>query len=174
MSEQAWNDYLKACAISRVDERIATTDAHRLAALMYKALISTNKRPLIKQLTSGERRWIHERATAIRVQSSSEGEQTDELKDVRIVKPKAWDLERSLAMGPPKLLNKKVRKGRYLSEKDKRMAKWSTHCDECDDVLNAESAFYHHGGMGPVCERCIDEDPELEGLKWECKASFFD
>lgn len=44
-------------------------------------------------------------------------------------------------------------------------------CEKCDRALNAYGAFYHWSGPGPLCMQCIEEDEELAGYKWECKAN---
>jgi hypothetical protein len=59
------------------------------------------------------------------------------------------------------------------TRRDSAMDAWSTDCTECGQDLDAWSALYHHSGMGPLCQDCIDDDDELEGLKWEEKASFW-
>lgn len=171
MSLDAWKDFLKKCQFSRTDDRVSPEDEGRLVQLMYNALTSENRYPIIKGLSAGERRWIHERAAAIRVVSDSIGD--GDVKDVGFDKVPPWKFEHSLSVGPPRDLNKKIRKRRGKADSRKKMEQWSTECRECGQKLTAETAMYHHSGMGPLCEECIDDDPELEEVKWECKASFW-
>ena len=40
------------------------------------------------------------------------------------------------------------------------------HCKDCSGVLDMDSAFYHLSGVGPMCLTCINNDEEINGLKW--------
>lgn len=50
---------------------------------------------------------------------------------------------------------------------------WNTSCEGCGTGLDAWQALYNYHGLGPYCQECIDDDDELEGLKWEYKAEFW-
>lgn len=115
----------------------------------------------VKGMTPKERLWLHTRAASIGLKT----ETIDRDKGtMRISRPAGWELPAS----PIEVVKHDKR-----SERQKRMDAWRTECDECGKELDAYDALYHWSGMGPMCEECINRDIELEGLKWEEKASFW-
>jgi hypothetical protein len=119
----------------------------------------------IQRLTAQQRKWLHMRAASTGLQSTTErreGRRGGGLASLRLTKPPGWVLPRDPVSVRPK-----------LSSRAELMARWCTDCDSCGAKLDAYNAMYHHSGMGPLCEDCIQADPDLEGLKWEAKADFW-
>lgn len=69
---------------------------------------------------------------------------------------------------------KKAKKALAKARTTAQMAAWSTRCQDCSCSLDAYGAMYHHSGMGPVCEDCIEANDVYDGLKWEAKADIWD
>lgn len=105
-----------------------------------------------------ERRWLHTRAESLGLRTETLARGT-----LRVVRPDGWELPAS-----PIETVRPARRGRRM-----HVADWSDTCDNCGKELQAHEAMYHWSGMGPLCEECIDRDPELAGLKWEDRASFW-
>lgn len=162
---------LQKCDIPR-DARLSENDEKRLAEHLYNALVTKDRYPVIKDQSSAEKRWVHERACALNVQSYS-GDGHGERKDVHLIKDRNWTLAAQMTKDVNKNLRRKINKRRAKASAAKRMEKWRTECYDCGEILGAEEAFYHHSGMGPLCMDCIENDEEYDGLKWECKASFW-
>jgi hypothetical protein len=117
-----------------------------------------------------ERLWVHTRCSQLGLTSVSNGHSRNS-KTMTLSKPATWrfDLARPVPEPVPEPAKRKTAKQR----KRERMEAWRTECDQCGTELDAASALYHRGGMGPMCEECVEADPELEGLKWEEKAAFW-
>lgn len=111
--------------------------------------------------TGRQRKWLHVRATSMGLKTETV-DRNGYIASVRVSKPDGWAL-------PAEPLPVRTPPGR----RRRGRAEWKTECDECGAELDAWSALYHHSGMGPLCDDCIENDDELAGLKWEAKADFW-
>jgi hypothetical protein len=100
--------------------------------------------------TPAERYWLHIRAEQLGMQSASSRP------GIRLSKPVGW------VLGPP-----------LPTAKEKRKSDWRADCICCDQRLSVEAAMYNFDLGGPFCLECIEGDSDLEGCKWEPKASFW-
>jgi hypothetical protein len=116
---------------------------HRLGALV----IGDGEHLDIPGLTSAQRFWVHTRASQLELVSATNHDSNL----LRVSKPAGWSMDWTPS------------KTRRLSKKTKKR----TACDECGDSLDACQALYNWRGFGPLCEQCVNGDPELEGMKWE-------
>ncbi|KAI9026391.1 hypothetical protein DFJ74DRAFT_766729 [Hyaloraphidium curvatum] len=100
----------------------------------------------VTKLNAVQRRWVHRRAKELGMLSVAVGQ--GQFKDIRVEKPPEWPVA--------------------AAKKRQKM-------EACQQALTRAprvGALYHYSGMGPLCEDCVEGDPELERLKWEPKASF--
>ena len=118
-------------------------------------------------LDSVERKWLHLRAGSIGLKSRTHKRKKLGLGTLQLSKPPGWTLP-TKPLPPVKTPAIALRDARAA-----RKAAWTTTCNECSCNLDADNALYHYSGMGPLCEECIEADPELDGLKWEAKSDFW-
>ena len=112
----------------------------------------------LPDLVSLERKWLHMRSESIKLKSRTYKRTKLGLGTLQLSKPSGWTLPtKPLQIQTPAM------------KRAARKAAWRTTCNECSCNLDANSALYHYSGMGPLCEECIEADPELDGLKWESR-----
>ena len=117
-----------------------------------------------EKVNSQDRFWIHTRADQLGMFSQSISNKEDKtVKDIIITKPNSWVFDSKRVVQPKSSAHEK---------KVTVMKSWKTTCDNCSTSLDAYSALYNWRGLGPLCEECIENDDELNGLKWEAKAEF--
>lgn len=116
-------------------------------------------------LSGLERAWVRQRSDQLGIECTmiykhSMSSRKQNL-DMVFSKPKGWVLPFPIKNATEaKAEMDRKRKLRELDE-------WKEKCDDCGALLDAKNAFFHWGGLGPLCEKCILGDPELEPLKWE-------
>lgn len=95
--------------------------------------------------------WIHGRARqlALTARKAHGG--------ILLEKPAAWKMDFGVHPCP-------------LADRSPTNAYMSYECNDCGQDLDLSDALYHYSGMGPLCQECVDSDPDLEGLKWETLA----
>ena len=149
-----------------------------LDKLLAKFVFDVNSFCYVFPPTEGVKRlWIHRRCQQLGLTSVSHsvGQGTRQ-KCVEVTKPPTWSIPER--MNQYDFQTEDANKERVYQEEQKRrreaaMSRWSTECDECGEVLSANTAFYHYSGAGPMCEDCIEQDSYLSGYKWEAKADFW-
>ena len=112
-------------------------------------------------LTSVRRLWVHRRASQLKLVSDTN--HATATNPLRVSKPAGWAMD----WAPSR------ERFPQRPTKTNRRAEWRTECQDCGETLDAWHALYHYSGMGPLCEDCIEQDPELEGLKWEPRGDFW-
>jgi len=50
---------------------------------------------------------------------------------------------------------------------DRSNRKRERFCEECGESEDKVELLYHHSGLGPYCDACIEADDELSAHKWE-------
>ena len=158
----AWNGLL-----SRAGQPLSTSRSEDLASRLDDALcrfaLSGAHTVDLPGLDPVERKWLHTRAGSLGLESRTHTRSKLRQGTLRLTKPQGWTLPADplpvQAPAPP--------------PRAARMASWRAACGGCSRDLDAYEALYHHSGMGPMCDECVDADPELEGLKWEAKADFW-
>ena len=122
-----------------------------------------------------QRMWVHKRAAQLGLSSSSnrykDYKSHGNIKPMTLVKSADWKMpwEAAHPIPPPPPNSTTVLKAARRAKFDA----WRTSCNECGKELDVHTALYHWGGMGPLCDDCIEADPELQGLKWEPKCDFW-
>lgn len=146
-------------------------------ALMSFALDGNAASVTTGRLDGFDRFWLHCRAQQLGLKSASGPDVGNDLgrefahwKNVTLTKPGGWNLPDA-----PHAFEVRSRGPRQSARayRQSRMADWTTACEECGAELDAWQALYHYSGMGPLCDDCVEADPELSPLKWEAKAEFF-
>ncbi|CAH6420211.1 Hypothetical protein UVM_LOCUS80 [uncultured virus] len=175
----AWRAFLKSCHLPR-DKRLKTRDISWLTGTMFEALAAGLSSPTrsadLLRLLPAERRWVHERALAVGVQTTSVGSGTR--KDVRLSVKEGWDFAARMAAGPPDDLesacwaNQQAAKGYHpydplAQPEPKRERDPMVSCENCGEDIFRSHALYNVFVRGPYCERCTEEDEELSPHKWE-------
>jgi hypothetical protein len=133
-----------------------------------KTMLFKSSKPGPQELLTGvERKWIHERCGQLRLISRSldNDRSFSTLKPVEVQKPDGW----TMAWKPQPMQERGEK--RTKPSRSTQMKRWRRSCEECGAELTVDEAMY--SGMGPLCEDCIDDDPELEGMKWEPRSSFW-
>ncbi|KAG2447857.1 hypothetical protein HYH02_007313 [Chlamydomonas schloesseri] len=153
---------------------LAAGTASSIDQRLLRFIVSGRTEINFNNLDSNGRKHVHWRCeelglhgrTTTRLPRSNQGHMT-------VSRPPAWRQPDLRATPPPpqppppqpQLTQRQLRR--------KKMEEWFASCDECGRDLDVDTAMYHHSGMGPLCEACIEADPELEGLKWEPRCSFW-
>ena len=174
-----WKEYIKNIKFSNLNLHLTQEDESYLSQSLYNALVSSNEEEILENLNWQHRKWIHNYAAIMNVSTESFGNNT-ERKSIKITKPSSCTLSDIMIKSPDytgyeqrqKQLKKKNKQIVKLKKLEK-MNNWKTECCNCMMTLGAEEAMYHWSGLGPLCENCIENDPELDGLKWENKSSFW-
>jgi hypothetical protein len=126
------------------------------------------KEKVFPRLGGKDRKWLHQRAEQLGLTTTTvaRSHRRGNTGDLVMRKPPQWQMNFG---APPKPTVGKMKTTPWRE----RTREWSGECDECGETLDAYNALYHYSGMGPLCEECVNADPELEGLKWEAKADFW-
>ena len=153
-----WNDLLSQAG----QPFIRSSDfAEKLDDMLCRFVLSDAQTVDLPGLDSVERKWLHMRSESIKLKSRTYKRTKLGLGTLRLSKPLGWTMPtKPLPIQTPAM------------KRAARKAAWRTTCNECSCNLDADSALYHYSGMGPLCEGCINADPELDGLKWETHSDF--
>jgi hypothetical protein len=148
--------------------------------MLVFVLDEQTRETVFQQLDGKDRKWLHCRAeqlgltTTTKQRRKAKKHSMASTGDVVVCKPPQWEMKFD---APPKASSRHATACQHgvnpFGGRRARMETWSRECDECGATLDAYDALYHHSGMGPLCQDCVDADPELEGLKWEAKADFW-
>jgi hypothetical protein len=140
--DMLWDKWVRdSTSPSRSNESIYIDLDHKLGRLV----IGDAEHLVIPNLTRAQRFWVHARASQLKLASATTSNM------LRVTKPADWSMDWAPS------------KARILSKKTARR----TACDVCGDTLEARQALYNWRGVGPLCETCVNADPELAGWKWE-------
>lgn len=180
-----WQAFLQARPRPVKKSVIDTNRGNLLDSQMLTFLNDASKATLSTTGNSAERKWLHLTAEYLSMESHSAPGPSDcwVVKTITIHKMAGCGLPISMADAMQRIKNsphnvaKKQAKQQAKQARQARMQaamdSWSTSCQECGVPLGVYNAFYHHGGMGPWCEACIEANEYTSGLKWEPKASFW-
>ena len=130
----------------------------------------------VADLSRNQRLWLYNRCCMLHLASQSTSEEKGGIKSVVVTKPLGWTFDPDSVCTAKMLLaaHRKQQSKKSKARKQARMQKWTTDCSECGKELSAHSALYCWAfDDGAMCEDCVESDPELRGLKWEDRASFF-
>lgn len=178
-----WQAFLRARPRPVARSLIDTNQGNQLDSQLLTFLNDVSTATFSMTCESAERKWLHITAEYLSMESHSASGPSNVVKTITIHKTAGCGLPISMADAMQRVKNsphnvhkkqakqqaKQARKARIQAAMDS----WSTTCQECNAPLRAYNAFYHHGGMGPWCEACIEDDEDTSGLKWEPKASFW-
>lgn len=81
-------------------------------------------------------------------------------KDLVMAKPPGWIFDFGVTRPIPQQQCKA--RDRYHRRYDRLV-----RCDECRHWLAHDEAWYHSCILGPLCDDCIAEHPEWDGIEWE-------
>lgn len=178
-----WQAFLRARPRPVKKSVIDTNQGNQLDSQVLTFLNDPAQATLSFTCKSAERKWLHITAQYLSMESHSEHGRSNAVKTVTIRKTAGCGLPISMADAMQRVKNsphnvatkqaKQQAKQARQARMQEAMDSWSTSCQECDASLGAYNAFYHHGGMGPWCEACIEGDEYISGLKWEPKSSFW-
>lgn len=151
-----WEEWLKnnPTPIKKMDkstkQKTQSIDNH------IKFCVLNNEKVIeCKRLHNRERFYVHTRAEQLGLKSISIGD--THVKDMLLEKPEDWTFDK----------NSTSTRKPYISKIQDKQRLWKGHCDHCGKDLDVSSALYHWSGLGPLCTKCVDNDDELNGLKWE-------
>lgn len=174
-----WQAFVRTRPRPVAPSLIDTNQETQLDSQMLTFINDVSKTTLSVTCSSAERKWLHRTAEYLNMESHSPPGPSNVVKTITIRKLAGCGLPNSMADAIQRVKNsshnvaKKQAKQQAKQARQARMDSWSTSCQECNAPLGAYNAFYHHGGMGPWCEECIEANEETEGLKWEPKCSFW-
>jgi hypothetical protein len=129
------------------------------------ALNDANEMTTVRFLPTLQRKWVHVRGEQLGLTTTTVHRRSGNIGDVMMAKPQGWRLDLD---GTPRPTRRPTRRHRHCD-----IDEWMGECECCGTELDAYDAMFHYSGIGPVCHDCIDEDPYMEGLKWEAKAYFY-
>jgi hypothetical protein len=128
---------------------------------------SNEKQITLEKLDSSTRYFMHIRSEQLQLEHTTIN-RIRHLGDVVVTKPDNWNYTIALNnMSAIKYKPDKKKRSDVPRGVSSRTYYKIKYCDECDCQLNYHTAMYHHSGMGPLCEDCIEDDDYLCGLKWE-------
>ncbi len=148
-----------------------STVQHKLDDAVARLVLSPARRSdAMPRGDNLDRKWLHLRAQQLGLTTTTV-DRSGQWGQVYMSKPAGWVFaaDRPVQAAP----SQGQARSRARASRRERMEAWTTECENCGEELDAYTALYHHSGMGPLCEECVNDDEELEGLKWEPKASFW-
>ena len=190
---EQWHAFLQARPRPVKKSEIRSDQGNHLDSQMLVFLNDVSKGVLSLECKRSERKWLHITAEYLSMESHSDHnaqdlsknwwERSNAIKTITIHKTAESGLPVNMAAAIQRVENSPHKAARQQAKRQAKQARkarqqeamdrWSTECQECSEPLVAYNAFYHHSGMGPWCEACIEADEYISGLKWEPKSAFW-